>query len=40
VLTRIPTGTVVEKADLPSGWTYIQYGEKKGFMMDEYIRKG
>jgi len=40
VLTRIPTGTVVEKAELPTGWTYIQYGEKKGFMMDEYIRKG
>lgn len=40
VLTRIPTGTEVPRAELPSDWTYVRYGTRKGFMMNQYIRKG
>lgn len=40
VLARIATGTEVPRAILPNGWTYVQAGNKKGFMMDEFIKKG
>jgi len=40
VLTRIPTGKVVQKADLPKDWEYIRYGNKEGFMMKEFIKEG
>ena len=40
VLARIKTGTVVPRSSIPEGWSYISYNGKKGFMMDEYIRKG
>ena len=40
VLSRIQTGTEVPRASLPSGWTYVQSGNRKGFMMDQFIRKG
>lgn len=40
VLARIPTGTEVDRAELPDGWEYIEYNGKKGFMMKEYIREG
>ena len=40
VLTRIPTGQVVPTAELPTDWEYIRYGNKEGFMMKQYLRKG
>ena len=40
IRTRIPTGSTVKIEQLPEGWTYVSYGGKKGFVMDEYIRKG
>lgn len=40
VLTRIKTGTVVDRADLPNDWEYISYNGKKGFMMKEFIKEG
>lgn len=40
VLTRVPTGTVVPRAELPDGWTYIEYKGKKGFMMTEFLQIG
>ena len=40
VLTRIPTGTVVPRAELPSDWEYIEYNGRRGFMMKEFIREG
>lgn len=40
VLARIPTGHTVEKETLPSDWEYISYGNRKGFMMKEFIREG
>ena len=38
VITRIPTGTVVPRAELPQGWVYLSYNGKKGFMMKEYTK--
>lgn len=40
VLTRIPTGTEVPRENLPGGWTYVKYGTRQGFMMNEFIKKG
>lgn len=40
ILTRIQTGTVVDRADLPNDWEYISYDGKKGFMMKEFIKEG
>lgn len=40
VITRIQTGTVVPRADLPAGWEYVSYSGKKGFMDKNYIREG
>jgi len=40
IRTRIPTGKTVKIETLPEGWTYVSYDGKKGFVMDEYIRKG
>ena len=40
VLTRIKTGTVVDRAELPNDWEYISYSGKKGFMMKEYLKEG
>ena len=39
IITRISTGTVVQKATLPNDWEYIAYNNKQGFMMKEYIRE-
>ena len=36
VIIRIPTGTVVS-IDKVSGWTYVQYNKKHGFMMNTFI---
>ena len=38
IIERIPTGRTVKVLD--NGWTYVEHGGNKGFMMDEYIRKG
>lgn len=40
IQTRIPTGTTVQKAELPSTWEYIQYNGYKGFMMKQYLKEG
>ena len=40
VLTRIPTGTKVPRAALPTDWEYIKYGNKQGFMMKQFINEG
>ena len=40
VITRIPTGKTIPRAELPKDWDYIEYGGKKGFMMAQFIRKG
>lgn len=40
VLTRIKTGTKVDRADLPTDWEYVSYGGKKGFMMKKFIKEG
>lgn len=40
VLTRIGTGSIVEIEDLPSGWEYVSYQGKTGFMMKEFIKEG
>ena len=39
IITRIKTGTVVQKSTLPNDWEYITYNNKQGFMMKEYIRE-
>lgn len=39
VLTRIKTGTVVPKAELPKDWEYVSYNGNKGFMMKEFIKE-
>ena len=36
VMTRLATGTMVGIAEV-SGWTYVQYGKKYGFMMNQFI---
>lgn len=36
VMTRIPTGTVVDKGST-EGWTFVRYGKKEGFMMNKFI---
>lgn len=40
VMTRVPTGKVIQLKDLPEGWTYVSYNGKTGFMMDEFMNKG
>ena len=40
VLTRVKTGNVAHLEPIPDGWTYVSFNSKKGFMMNEYIRKG
>ena len=39
VLTRIKTGTIVDRADLPADWEYVSYSGKKGFMMKQYLKE-
>lgn len=40
VMTRIPTGTVIQLEPIPDDWTYVKYRNKVGFVMTKYIRKG
>ena len=40
IRTRIPTGRTVRIKEIPVGWTYVEYGGKCGFVMDQYIKKG
>ena len=40
IVTRIATGTTISIVDQPSGWTYVKYGNKTGFVMDKFIKKG
>lgn len=40
IITRIDTGKAVRLAEIPDGWTYVEYGGKCGFVMDQYIKKG
>ena len=39
VLNRIPTGTLVDIAKV-TGWTYVKYGTRYGFMMNSFIDIG
>ena len=36
VMIRIPTGTLID-ISVVEGWTYVEYGRKYGFMMNEFI---
>lgn len=40
VILRIPTGTIIDRADLPGGWEYVSYSGKFGFMDKNYIKEG
>ena len=40
VLTRIKTGVIVDRAELPDGWRFVEYSGYSGFMMKEYLREG
>ena len=40
VLARVATGTVVPIEPLPSGWAYVEYNGKKGFMIKQFIKEG
>ena len=40
VLTRIRTGTVVPRAQLPADWEYIEQSGRQGFMMKKFLREG
>lgn len=40
ILTRIKTGTIVDRTSLPDDWEYISHSGKKGFMMKEFIKEG
>ena len=40
IITRIPTGKTVKLANIPDGWTYVEYNGKCGFVMDQYIQRG
>lgn len=40
VIARIPTGTTVQLETLPAEWAYIEYSNKKGFMMKQFIKEG
>lgn len=40
IQTRIPTGTTVNKAELPSTWECIEFNNRKGFMMKQYLKEG
>lgn len=40
VLARLSTGTVVDLADPPSDWEYVQSGNLKGYMMTKFLTKG
>ena len=40
ILTRINTGTIIDRASLPPEWEYIRYNGKQGFMMKEYLKEG
>lgn len=38
VITRIPTGTMVEGVSAGSDWIYVTYKGKQGYMMAEFLR--
>ena len=40
VLTRIKTGTIVPRADLPSDWDYVSFNGRQGFMMKKFLKEG
>ena len=40
VITRIKTGTIVNRAALPTDWEYVRFNGKQGFMMKKYIKEG
>lgn len=40
VLTRIEHGSTVKIENLPPEWEYVSYGNKKGFVMKQYIKEG
>ena len=36
-MKRLPTGTIVNIAEPPEGWEYVEYNGLKGYMMKQYI---
>lgn len=40
VITRAPTGSKVKIEKVPDDWEYVTYGNKKGFMMKQYLKEG
>ena len=40
VLTRIEHGSTVKIEAVPPEWEYVSYGNKKGFVMKQYIKEG
>lgn len=39
IILRIQTGRTVNLEDLPAGWSYVEYNGRRGFVMDQYIKK-
>ena len=37
IITRIPTGTVLQIETPPDDWAYISYGNKSGYMMKQFL---
>ena len=40
VLTRLEHGSTVKIAAVPSDWEYVEAGNRKGFVMKQYIKEG
>lgn len=40
IMKRLPTGTIVNIAEPPEGWEYVEYNGLKGYMMKQYIDEG
>ena len=39
VIMRIPTGKIVQISTPPDDWEYLKYGDKKGYMMKQFIQE-
>ena len=40
VLEQVPVGDLVEVISEADGWAYIQYGNRRGYMMAKYLTEG
>lgn len=39
VLDKVPVGTQVDAISSANGWVYIQYGTRRGYMMEKYLKE-